>query len=115
MQIIDRFINIETDLSPIGLIRNKDYGGYFCTPKNAVVFANIGCDGIHFCIIPYENDLTLERSPVYVISPMMPDHSVEAVAEKFYDFLSLVVSVQDATFLECISYFFHKKSPSLYQ
>jgi len=97
-------LNIATDLSPIGLIRNKDYGGYFCTPKSAVVFANLGVDGIHFCILPDEKDLTLENSPVYVVSPMTPDHYVEVVAENFNDFLSLVVSVKDAGALECISF-----------
>lgn len=104
MRITDKFENIVADLSPIGLIRNKNYGGYLCTPLNAVVFANIGCDGIHFCILPDEKDLPLENSPVYVISPMMPDHYVESVADNFLDFLSLVVSVKDATVLECISY-----------
>jgi len=98
------FSNIETDLAPIGLIRDQNFSIYFCTPENAVVFANIGCDGIHFCVIPEENDLTLDHSPVYVVSPMMPDHYVEAVADTFDDFISLVVSVKDAGALECISH-----------
>jgi hypothetical protein len=105
MRITDKFKYIKTDLSPIGLIKKdtKRYK-YFCTPKNAVVFAGIGVDGIHFCILPDENDKTLENSPVYVVSPMMPDHYVEPVAENFYNFISLVVLLKDAGALEYISY-----------
>jgi len=104
MRITDKFANISTDLLQIGLIRNKKYERYFCTPKNAVTFTCLGVDGIHFCILPNKNDITLENSPVYVVSPMMPDHYVEIVAENFYAFISLVVSVKDAGALECISY-----------
>ena len=107
MRITEKFSNIAIVLSRFGL--EKHSGGYFCTPKNAVTFAGIGVDGIHFCILPDENDLTLENSPVYVISPMMPDHYVEIVAENFYDFISLVITAKDAGALECISYFTSEK------
>jgi hypothetical protein len=109
MKIIDKFLNITTNLEGIGLLKydtiNDDYK-YFCTPTNAVVFATIGTDGIHFCIIPDENDKTLEYSPVYVINPMImiPDHYVEIVAKNFYEFLSVVITAKDAGALECISY-----------
>lgn len=98
------FLEIKADLSDIGLIRDQSFPHYFCTPLNAIIFAGTGVDGIHFCIIPNENDWTLERSPVYVVSPMMPDHYVEAIAENFNDFISMVVSIKDAPLLECISY-----------
>jgi hypothetical protein len=104
MRVTNKFANITADLSSVGLCRHKDCGGYFCTPKNAVSFAHLGVDGIHFCVIPEDNDLTLEHSPVYVVSPMMPDHYVEVVAENFYDFISLVIEVKDAGALEYISY-----------
>ena len=104
MKITDMFSNIEVDLSAIGLMRDKLFPHYFCTPLDAVIFACLGVDGIHFCIIPDEDDLTLEYSPVYVVSPMMSNHYVEAIAENFYDFINLIVSVKDAGALECISY-----------
>ena len=68
LRVTDRFASIPVDLEPIGLIRGNDMGGYLCTPKNAVTFANTGSDGIHFCVVPVEGDSSLERSPVYVIS-----------------------------------------------
>lgn len=108
-KITDVFSKIKVDLSDVGLIRDPSFPHYFCTPLNAIIFASIGVDSIHFCIIPDENDWTLKRSPVYVISPMMPDHYVEAIAENFNDFISLVVSLKNAAFLECISYFEREK------
>jgi len=105
MLVTEKFSKIPTDLlAPLGLIKTNK-GGYLCTPVNAVTFATIGVDGIHFCIIPEINDLTRECSPVYVISPMMFDNEVNIVAKNFYDFISLVIKIKDASRLECISYF----------
>lgn len=105
MKITDVFFSIKTDLSVVGLIRNSDFPHYFCTPKNAVIFSDLGVDGIHFCIIPNANDLTLEHSPIYVISPTLShQHLVMVVAEDFRTFLELVISIKDAGALECISY-----------
>lgn len=100
----DVFFQIKADLSHIGLIRDSSFPRYFCTPLNAIIFANTGVDGVHFCVVPNEKNPTLEQSPVYVVSPTMPDHYVEAIAENFNDFISIVVSAKDATLLECISY-----------
>lgn len=105
MKVLDVFSQIKADLTCVGLIQERSFPHYFCTPLNAVIFASIGVDGIHFCIVPEEDDRTLERSAVYVVSPMMPEHYVFVVAENFYDFISLVVSVKYAGLLECISYF----------
>lgn len=103
-KIIDVFFQIKADLSQIGLIRDSSFSRYFCTPLNAIIFASTGMDGMHFCIVPNDNDPTLEQSPVYVVSPMISDHYVEAIAENFIDFISIVVSTKDAPLLECISY-----------
>ena len=103
MKIIYKFYEIRTDLSYIGLHRGE-FGSYFCTPLKAVIFASLGVDGIHFCILPYEEDKTLENSPVYVVSPCMPEHYVEPVAKNFADFLNLVMATKDAGAMECISY-----------
>lgn len=104
MKIIDKFYGIETDLSPVGLIRDKNFSNYFCTPENAIILANLGVDGIHFCIIPKDNDLTLENSPVYVVSPMMSPYYVMVVAENIRMFLNLIISTRDAGALECAGY-----------
>lgn len=103
MKIIDKFNNIDADLSSIGL-RRAEFPSYFCTPLNAVIFANLGVDGIHFCILPSKEDSTLENSPVYIVSPCMPEHYVEPIAASFAEFLSLVVTIKDAGAMECISY-----------
>lgn len=103
MRITDEFQKIKTDLSYIGLCRGT-FEKYFCTPLNSIIFAGLGVDGIHFCIIPSKEDKTLENSPVYVVSPLMPGHYTEPVAENFTDFLSLVIITKDAATMESISY-----------
>lgn len=115
MLVTDIFSNISTNLlSSLGLIKTNE-GGYYCTPKNAVTFASLGVDGIHFCIIPDENDLTLESSPVYVVSPMDFGNHVNIIARNFYDFISLVIETKDATALECISCFSRERFSELFQ
>lgn len=103
MKIIDKFNGIKADLSYIGL-RRDEFPSYFCTPLNSVIFASLGVDGIHFCILPSKDDSTLENSPVYIVSPCMPDHYVEPIADSFTEFLSLVLTTKDAGAMECISY-----------
>lgn len=102
MGILDRLYEVEKELNALGLMITKDFPDYFCTPLNAVVFAHLGIDGIHYCIIKGEDEI--ENSPVYVVSPMMPEHYVELVGRNIIDFLSLVVSCKDASALEYISY-----------
>ena len=102
MTSLDKLYKIEKDLSVIGLILTRDFPPYFCTPLNATVFAYLGTDGIHFCIA--NSDERIENSPVYVVSPGMPEHYVELVGRNLIDFLRLVVTCKDASALEYISY-----------
>ena len=96
MKTTDIFANISEDLERIGPIRSDEFLSYpFCTPENAVIFAGLGVDGIHFCMIPEEDDLTLERSPVYVVSPMDSPSPIQIVAENFYDFASILIKTKD--------------------
>lgn len=104
MNILDKFFNIGTSLEPIGLMVSKDFEKYFCTPKEAIVFAHTGVDGIHYCIIPKENDSSLEKSPVYEISPMDFENGIVLVGRNFIDFLSLIVSCRDVGMLERVRY-----------
>jgi len=102
MGILDKLYEVEKELSVLGLLLTKDFPDYFCTPLNAAIFAHLGIDGIHYCIIKGGNEI--ENSPVYVVSPMMPEHYVELVGRNLIDFLSLVISCKDASAFEYISY-----------
>jgi hypothetical protein len=104
MNYIDKFFSITIDFDVIGLMRVKEFPRYFCTPIQAAIFASTGVDGIHFCLIRNENDHNFENSPVYVVSPMMPEHYIELVGRSLMDFLSLVITCKDAGALECIAY-----------
>ena len=77
---------------------------YDCTPENAYVFAGTGVDGIHFCIVPGKGYEDIELSPVYVVSPMMPDHLVELAASNFQDFIDVLAACKDAAALEYVGY-----------
>ena len=50
MNVLEKFQNLDADLSLIGLEKGDSEGGYFCTPVGAEV---IGweCEGIHYCFI----------------------------------------------------------------
>lgn len=102
MTSLDKLYEIEKDLSVIGLTLTKDFLPYFCTPVNAVVFAHLGQDGIHFCIVRSEKGI--ENSPVYVVSPTESRHYIDLVGRNLMDFLNLVITCKDATALEYISY-----------
>ena len=92
-------------LNYIGIISYEpSLVSYFCTPQNAFIFARLGVDGIHFCLLPDSNDSTLTTSKVCVVSPENSEHYVEVLADSITEFLSLVYSVKNAGALECISY-----------
>lgn len=102
MTHLDKLYAIEKDLSVIGLTLTRDFPPCFCTPLNAITFAYLGTDGIHFCIPKSEKGI--ENSPVYIVSPTMPGHYIELIGRNLIDFLSLVISCKDASALEYISY-----------
>jgi len=107
MRTLDKFAAIPTDLEPLGLIRydgmDNDFRRYWCAPVNAITFAHEGVDGVHNCIIPNEDDPTLEHSPIYTVNPADSDHCISIIAANFYDFISLVVEVKFAGILENIN------------
>lgn len=102
MNLVEKYYALASELDAIGLIIDRDYSPYFCTPLQSNILGHIGSDGIHFCIV--KGDMSLENSPVYAIDPSMPDHFVELIAKDMIDFLSLVASCKDASALACISY-----------
>lgn len=77
----------------IGLIpAAADDEPYFCTPENAEPLARLGCDGIHFVLLPGD-----ER--VYCVDPAMGEIGtyVLPVAESGEDFLSYLLSCGDTS------------------
>ena len=46
------FQSLEVDHSAIGLEPAGAESACFCTPVGAEVFAGLGCDGVHFVLLP---------------------------------------------------------------
>ncbi|MBQ4575511.1 MAG: hypothetical protein IJA85_10025 [Clostridia bacterium] len=68
---------------------------YFCTPMRALIFASLGVDGIHYCIIPSLGDF------VFVVNPMpADDRHVIPVAANLAEFLSLVHTLEGTQLLD---------------
>ncbi|USB31843.1 hypothetical protein [Paenibacillus sp. YPG26] len=78
--------------TPSGLFLKLDYegtNGYFCTPVDAVNFANTGADGVHYAFLTdfgrYDN---LDECLIIRVSPMNPT-AIQVVARNIKDFFSL--------------------------
>jgi hypothetical protein len=66
----------------------NEHVDYWATPKNAVVFGWMGCDGVHYAILKIDGEL-LERSPVIQIGPMDFDEPYSLLAPSFTDYLAI--------------------------
>ena len=88
---IKAFWALKIDHSTIGLERAGAEYAYFCTPVGAEVFACLGCDGVHFALLPGDEK-------IYCVDPAMgePGTYVLPVAEDFRQFLSYVLYCGDA-------------------
>lgn len=87
-----RFSALELDFEAIGLTEpGRPQEPYFCTPVNAEPVARLGCDGVHFVLLPGD-----ER--VFCVEPSMgePGSYVLPVAADFRDFLSYLIFCGDA-------------------
>lgn len=86
------FRALDIDFDSIGLLQSEaeDFA-YFCTPADAEFVGRIGCDGVHFILLPGD-----ER--VYCVDPAMGEEGkyVLPVAGSFREFLSFVLFCQDA-------------------
>ena len=86
------FRALDIDFESIGLLQSgaEDFA-YFCTPADAEFVGRIGCDGVHFILLPGD-----ER--VYCVDPAMGEEGkyVLPVAGDFRVFLSFVLFCQDA-------------------
>ncbi len=87
-----RFRALDIDFGSIGLLQDGagDFA-YFCTPTDAEYVGRIGCDGVHFILLPGD-----ER--VFCVDPDMGKEGkfVLPVASDFQEFLSFLLSCHDA-------------------
>lgn len=89
-----KFMKLGIDLAPLGVERDEDSEGYFCTPRGARIIGFLGVDGVHFCFVRGFGET------VFVVSPMNPPDFVRPVARSFEDFLRLLLACGDAGVLE---------------
>ena len=94
-----QFRALNLDAETIGLIQRVGNEAYFCTPVGAEYVGWLGCDGIHFVLLPGD-----ER--VFCVDPAMgePGTYVLPVAENFRTFLSYVLYCRDASPLSQLSW-----------
>lgn len=89
---LKRFRALDIDFGSIGLLQDQagDFA-YFCTPTDAEYVGRIGCDGVHFVLLPGD-----ER--VFCVDPAMGEEGkyVLPVAGDFREFLSFVLCCRDA-------------------
>ena len=76
------FQGLEIDFSSIGL-EQQDSSPYFCTPMGAEYVGWIGCDGVHFVLLPGDE-------AVYCVEPELAEEGtfVLPVGADFREFLS---------------------------
>lgn len=86
------FRALDIDFDSIGMLQdNADDFAYFCTPVGAEYVGRIGCDGVHFVLLPGD-----ER--VFCVDPSMGEIGtyVLPVGSDFREFLSFLLYCRDA-------------------
>ena len=92
MTVLDKLFSLNLNLEGLLLDMRPPECIYDCMPIGAVPLAHMGVDGVHYCIIPLEGDETLEKSPVYRISPMdFSEGTIRWAAKNIYDFINITV------------------------
>lgn len=102
-----RFRALDIHFSALGLYQQEN-SPYFCTPVGAEYVGWIGCDGVHFVLLPGD-----ER--VFCVDPSMGERGtyVLPVANDFREFLSFVFYCQDANPLSQIYWMTRKQYDEL--
>ena len=102
-----RFRALDIHFSALGLYQQEN-SPYFCTPVGAEYVGWIGCDGVHFVLLPGD-----ER--VFCVDPSMGERGtyVLPVADDFREFLSFVLYCQDANPLSQIYWMTRKQYDEL--
>lgn len=65
---------------------NPDFG-YDATPRNALTFATMGVDGVHYAVLTSDG-VVGDGSPVIQICPMDFDQEYAVLGESFLDYLA---------------------------
>lgn len=93
-----RFRALDIDFGAVGLLQDggEDFA-YFCTPVDAEYVGRIGCDGVHFVLLPGDEQ-------VFCVDPAMGEEGkyVLPVGEDFREFLSFLLYSHDANALSQI-------------
>lgn len=92
---LGRFAALDIEFGSIGLMEpGVPQVPYFCDPIGAEHVGRIGCDGVHFVLLP-------EDGRVFCVDPVEgePGTYVLPVAEDLRQFLSFVLSCQDAALI----------------
>lgn len=104
-----RFRALDINFDSIGLLQSGADGfAYFCTPVDAEFVGRIGCDGVHFILLP-------EDERVFCVDPSMGERGtyVLPVASDFREFLSFILYCQDANPLSQIYWLTRKEYQEL--
>ncbi len=74
---------------PVGLLLmpTLENFGYWCTPKNSLVFAHTGGDGVHFSFLTDKEPT--DSTPIVMTVPMMDQNNNVIVGENLTEFLAL--------------------------
>ena len=88
---MEKLKKLPVELDTVGLEQAENFTPYFCTPIGAELVGSIGCDGVHFILLPGD-----ER--VFCVDPAMGEVGsyVLPVAEDFRTFLSYLLFCRDA-------------------
>lgn len=105
---LKRFRELDINFDSIGLMEDSDPARYFCDPVDLEPVGRIGCDGVHFILLPGD-----ER--VFCVDPSMGERGtyVLPVASDFREFLSFVLYCQDANPLSQIYWMDRKQYQEL--
>lgn len=106
---LKRFRALDINFDSIGLLQSgADDFAYFCTPTDAEFVGRIGCDGVHFILLP-------EDERVFCVDPSMGARGtyVLPVASDFREFLSFILYCQDANPLSQIFWMTRKQYEEL--
>jgi hypothetical protein len=72
-----------------------DFGYEWCAPQNALTFAAMGVDGVHYAILKIDGAVT-DESPVIHVSPMDFSEPYAVLGKTFLNYLAVGCGVADS-------------------
>ncbi len=100
LQALDACADVQGALGEEWVVHppNPDYG-YESTPRNAMTFACMGVDGVHYAILAIDDGIT-DESPVIQICPMDFSDLYQVISDSFLMFLADACGVSRRTMEE---------------